>query len=100
LAEVYDIDNEAKFDVNKKLTSAFRRVAPIGVATTIGWSCNMRSLRHCIEMRTDPHAEEEIRVVFGMVYNLVRERYPNLFADYESEEVDGLPYVRTTRRKV
>ena len=60
LADVYDIDDEPKFDRKKKLTSAFRRVAPIGVATTIGWSCNFRTLRHVIERRTDPAAEEEI----------------------------------------
>lgn len=100
LAALYDIDAEKKFDVKKKLTSAFRRLAPIGVATTIGWSCNFRTLRHVVEMRTDPHAEEEIRFLFGRVYHLVKERYPNLFADYEETEVDGLPWVRTTHSKV
>lgn len=100
LAKAYKIDSEKKFDRKKKLTSAFRRVAPIGVATTIGWSCNFRTLRHVLEMRTDPAAEEEIRMVFGMLYNIVSERYPNLLGDYEVEEVDGLPWVKTSHRKV
>lgn len=100
LARLYAIDDEKKFDIKKKLTSAFRRVAPIGLATTIGWSCNMRSLRHVIEHRTDPHAEEEIRVLFSKVFDIVRERYPNLFADYEAEEVDGLPWVHSAHGKV
>jgi thymidylate synthase (FAD) len=100
LAEVYKIDEEVHFDVKKKLTSAFRRVAPIGLATTIGWSCNFRTLRHVIESRTDPHAEEEIRYLFGEVYRIVSDRYPNVFADYEVEEADGLPWVRTQHRKV
>jgi thymidylate synthase (FAD) len=100
LAEVYNIDDEKKFAIKKKLTSAFRRVAPIGVATTIGWSCNFRTLRHVIEMRTEPSAEEEIRLVFGQVYELVKKRYPNLMGDYEAEEVDGFPWVKTTHRKV
>ncbi|HQN01470.1 MAG TPA: FAD-dependent thymidylate synthase [Candidatus Hydrogenedentes bacterium] len=100
LADLYGIDDEKKFDVKKKLTSAFRRMAPIGVATTIGWSCNFRTLRHVVEMRTDPHAEEEIRFLFGKVYHLVRERYPNLFSDYEETEVDGLPWIRTAHAKV
>jgi thymidylate synthase (FAD) len=100
LAEIYAIDDEKKFDIKKKLTSAFRRVAPIGLATTIGWSCNMRSLRHVIEHRTDPHAEEEIRVLFGKVFELVSKRYPNLFADYTVEDVDGLPWVKSEHAKV
>lgn len=100
LAKIYEIDSEKDFDRKKKLTSAFRRVAPIGVATTIGWSCNFRSLRHTIEMRTDPSAEEEIRFVFGAVFELVKERYPNLLGDYEVELVDGFPWVKTAHRKV
>ncbi len=100
LAKVYDINNEKKFDTKKKLTSAFRRVAPIGLATTIGWSCNFRTLRHVIEMRTDPGAEEEIRLVFAQVYEMVAERFPNVFGDDEVEDVDGLPWVRTGHRKV
>lgn len=100
LARLYAIDDETQFAVKKQLTSAFRRLAPIGVATTIGWSCNLRALRHVIEMRTDPHAEEEIRLLFGQVYRLAKDRYPNLFADYEEEEVDGLLRVKTTHGKV
>jgi len=100
LAEAYKIDDEKKFDVKKKLTSAFRRVAPIGVATTIGWSCNFRTLRHVIEMRTEPSAEEELRLVFGKVYELVKDRYPNLLGDYIVEDVEGLPWVKTGHKKV
>jgi len=100
LAEIYDIDNEKKFDVKKKLTSAFRRMAPDGVATTIGWSCNFRTLRHVIEHRTDRHAEEEIRFLFAKVYDVVNTRYPNMFADYEVEMIDGFPEVKTKHRKV
>jgi thymidylate synthase (FAD) len=100
LAELYRLDDEKSFDRKKKLTSAFRRMAPIGVATTIGWSCNFRALRHVIERRTDPAAEEEIRLVFGKVFDLMRGRYPNLFADYEVEMVDDLPWVRTPHGKV
>ncbi len=100
LAEVFKIEEASAFSVKKKLTSAFRRVAPIGLATTIGWSCNFRTLRHVIEHRTDPHAEEEIRYLFAEVYHQVRERYPNVFKDYEVEEVDGLPWVKTAHRKI
>jgi thymidylate synthase (FAD) len=100
LADNYEIEDEKKFDVKKKLTSAFRRVAPIGLATTIGWSCNFRTLRHVIEMRTDPHAEEEIRFLFAEVFQIVQDRFPSILGDYEVEEVDGLPWVKTQHGKV
>jgi len=100
LAETYCIEDETSFDKKKKLTSAFRRVAPDGVATTIGWSSNFRTLRHVIERRTDPAAEEEIRLVFGLVYDVLRGRYPHVFGDYTVEMVDGLPWVKTPHGKI
>lgn len=100
LARAYAIDEEKQFDRKKELTSAFRRVAPIGVATSIAWSCNFRTLRHVIEARTAPDAEEEIRLVFGMVYEKVNERYPNVLSDYEVAMADGLPWVQTRHKKV
>jgi len=100
LSRVYDIEHEKSFSVKKQLTSAFRRMAPIGVATAIGWSSNLRTLRHVIEHRTDPQAEEEIRLLFGKVFQVVRHRYPNVFGDYEEELVDGLPWVKTAHGKI
>ena len=100
LAEIYELDDTNRFDIKKEITSAMRRIAPIGLATNIGWSCNMRTLRHVIEMRTKPWAEEEIRIVFAKVAEIAIERWPNLFADYEVEMVDNLPSYSTVNRKV
>ena len=90
------------FSKKKYYTSAARRVAPIGVATNIGWSCNIRAARHIIEMRTDEHAEEEIRLVFNKIGDILKDKYPALFDDYEVE-VKGADKNNewvTTRRKV
>jgi len=76
--------DDLPFAKKKEYTSAARRVAPIGLATNIGWSCNMRALRHVIEMRTDPSAEEEIRMVFEKVREVAMERWPAIFQDYPS----------------
>lgn len=100
LAELAKIEETKNFGEKKTLTSAFRRVAPLGLSTTIGWSANLRAIRHCLEMRTDPHAEEEIRLVFGKVGSLMKKHYPNLFADYEVEMVAGHPWYKTQHRKV
>ena len=71
--------NTQPFHVKKEYTSAARRVAPIGLATSIGWSCNVRELRHIIGMRTDESAEEEIRVVFQKVQTMAQTNWPTLF---------------------
>jgi len=100
LGELFKLDSLKQFSQKKELTSAMRRLAPIGLATTIGWSANIRTLRHVIEMRTAPGAEEEIRLVFGMIAEKVKQRYPNVFQDYEVEMVDGLLWYKTKNRKV
>ncbi len=88
------------FSTKKVITSAMRRLAPIGVATNIGWSANIRTIRWLLEARTHPSAEEEIRLVFSQVGKLMLERYPNLFADFKTEEVDGHLHFVTESSKV
>ncbi|MDA1095941.1 MAG: FAD-dependent thymidylate synthase [Chloroflexi bacterium] len=101
MADHYGLDDLTKdFARKKEITSAMRRIAPIGVATSIGWSANVRALRHVLEARTDPGAEEEIRVVFAKVGAIATARYPVLFGDYEIEMVDGIPWYRTKHPKV
>jgi thymidylate synthase (FAD) len=101
LANHFGLDNKGvAFEEKKEKTSFMRRFEPIGLATTIGWSANPRTIRHVLEMRTDPGAEEEIRLVFGKIGEIVTNRYPNLFGDYEVEIVGGHPHYKTTHRKV
>lgn len=101
LAEIFRLDDEGvPFKVKKILTSAMRRVAPIGLATTIGWSCNFRTLRHVLEMRTGPEVEEEFRLVFEQVGTIAMKRYPNVLADFEVMEVEGHKQFKPANRKV
>lgn len=76
------------FAEKKAKTSFMRRFAPEGVATTMGWTANIRTLRHVIETRTAPGAEEEIRLGFGMVAELMTHRHPKLFGDFQRQD-DG-----------
>ncbi|MFQ5850884.1 MAG: FAD-dependent thymidylate synthase [Candidatus Binatia bacterium] len=82
LAEVLAIEGRP-FHEKKVLTSAMRRVAPDGVATTIIWTANARTLRWVIEARTEPGAEIEIRLVFGKVAEIMKQEAPNLFSDFK-----------------
>jgi len=81
-AHAFGLDDEGvPFHYKKEVTSALRRLAPIGLSTTIGWSANVRTLRHVIEMRTALGAEEEIRTVFQAVAAIMREECPALSQD-------------------
>src|SRR5437763_7762568 len=76
------------FHVKKEVTSALRRLAPIGLSTDILWTANVRTLRHVIEMRTAPGAEEELRMVFDRIAEIMLAEAPNLFQDFRRSD-DG-----------
>lgn len=100
LANLLDLDNLKNFSEKKMLTSAMRRMAPIGLATSIIMTTNHRDWRHIIEMRTSRHAEEEIRLVFGQIFRHLYLKYPNIYQDASMEEVDGHLEVKFANRKV
>jgi thymidylate synthase (FAD) len=79
------------FHEKKHKTSFMRRFAPDGVATGLLWTANIRTLRHTIEARTDQGAEEEIRLVFGKIAELMRAEAPSLFGDYTVEDGSWIP---------
>jgi thymidylate synthase (FAD) len=76
------------FHVKKEVTSALRRLAPIGLSTEIVWTANVRTLRHVIEMRTAKGAEEELRLVFDKVAEVMVAEAPGLFQDFARQQ-DG-----------
>lgn len=76
------------FHVKKEVTSALRRLAPIGLSTDIVWTANARTLRHVIEMRTAEGAEEELRSVFDQVARIMQAEAPGLFQDFVRQD-DG-----------
>ena len=88
-AKELGIDEEGvPFHVKKEVTSALRRLAPIGLSTDILWTANARTLRHVIEMRTAEGAEEELRLVFDKVARLMQAEAPGLFQDFARQD-DG-----------
>ena len=82
-ADTLGIDEEGlPFHVKKEITSALRRLAPIGLSTDIIWTANVRTLRHVIEMRTAEGAEEELRIVFNDIAETMIAEAPGLFQDF------------------
>jgi thymidylate synthase (FAD) len=92
MAGHFGLDTEGlKFEEKKHKTSFMRRFAPDGVATGLLWSANIRTLRHTIEARTDKGAEEEIRLVFGQIAEIMRQEAPAVFGDYTVEDGAWIP---------
>jgi thymidylate synthase (FAD) len=81
-------DQGVPFHVKKEVTSALRRLAPIGLSTDIIWTANLRTLRHVIEMRTAPGAEEELRLLFDEIAKLMLTEAPGVFQDFSRQD-DG-----------
>lgn len=81
-------DDGVPFSIKKEITSALRRLAPIGLSTDILWTANVRTLRHVIEMRTAEGAEEELRLVFDGVAQAMCKEAPSLFQDFQRKD-DG-----------
>jgi thymidylate synthase (FAD) len=99
LARITGIDGRS-FSTKKKLTSAFRRIIGNGQANHIVVTMNHRAWRHVIAMRTDPSAEEEIRVIFADISRQLRARYVAIYADAVITEVEGIEVTAFTHPKV
>jgi thymidylate synthase (FAD) len=83
MADHFGLDDEGvPFAEKKAKTSFMRRFAPDGVSTGILATGNIRALRHEITMRTAEGAEEEIRLIFDRVAEIMQEEAPLLFKDY------------------
>lgn len=69
------------FSEKKTLTSALRRMLPNGQNNHIMITANHRALRHIVDMRTTEHAEEEIKLVFDQIRDILISDYPNIYHD-------------------
>lgn len=90
LSEIWDLpESHHNFHYKKTVTSAMRRVIPMGVATGGVWKGNIRALRHVIALRTDPAAEEEIFHVYRRVGQMMLDNEPKLFQDFSIDPDKG-----------
>lgn len=69
------------FGYKKALTSALRRLIPMGQKTSLMLTANARAWRWMIEARTAEGAEEEIRRLFVEIYRQLLTAYPNIYQD-------------------
>lgn len=84
----FRLDEEGiSFAEKKAMTSFIRRFLPEGMATAIGWSANLRTLRHTIPLRTSMAAEDEIRHVFDQIAKIMVDREPIIFQDFVRDDL-------------
>lgn len=98
IGEMLQLDNLNSFGDKKKLTSAMRRMAPIGLATSILMTTNLRQWREIIAKRSSRHAEEEIRIVAADIFKCLMAKHPAVFKDGVIEIVDGLEEITFEKR--
>ncbi len=85
----------------KAARQAARSVLPNATETKIVVTMNARSIRHAIESRCSRHADAEIRVLFGKLWEIIVKECPNLFDDYWKVELpDGTFELLTHYKKI
>lgn len=85
LSNIWKMDEIPGFKVKKLLTSMFRRVIGMGIATGGVWTMNGRAMRHILQMRASAHAEEEIYQIFDRLMDIMQKDEPLIFGDFERD---------------
>ena len=79
--------------------ATIKGILPDGLATNLIWTANHRTLRWVIEMRTNPSAEVEIRMVFNQIAEICIRDYPYLYGDFVATDLpDGTKSYRPKLR--
>lgn len=81
-AETQFFSEELSFHEKKILTSALRRMLPMGIATGGVWTFNLRALRHIISLRSSESAEEEIAYIAGLLAKRFIQECPRITQDF------------------
>ena len=83
--------NNASFDAYDQLLETglarelARSVLPLGTYTAWYWQANLRMLLHFLSLRTDPHAQYELRVYAEAMLEQVRPIFPTVIKAWEAE---------------
>lgn len=93
--------NATKTDIRKAARQAARSVLPNATETKLMFTMNVRACRNILEQRGSRHADPEIRKLAKAIYDIVIVEAPNLFYDYQLEQLpDGTYEITTQYRKV
>jgi len=89
------------FDLRKWARGKARNLLPHGLETRGTWTNNIRGLRWFIEVRSERHAEPEIRVLADKIFRQCVELAPTHFDDFTNVgDVQGIPEWKPKYSKV
>jgi thymidylate synthase (FAD) len=78
----------------RAIRSAARSILPNATATSIAFTANARALRHFLNVRGATLGDLEMRVVAGLILEVLRQEAPAVVADFDVDLLnDGLPLV-------
>jgi thymidylate synthase (FAD) len=83
-------NNLSGFDLRKWARGKARNVLPHALETRGVWTNNFRGYRWFIELRSERHAEPEIRVLANKMFDALQPLAPTYFSDFEGTMVDGI----------
>ncbi len=84
----------------KLVRQSARSVLPNACETKLFVTANARAWRHFLEMRGSAHADAEIRILAILIAKILKEESPNIFADIEIVEENGIEIVKAKHIKV
>lgn len=100
LANMYE-GVEDKLEKRKKARQAARSVLPNATETKIVCSMNARAVRHLIELRANPAADLEIRLLATKIYNILQKKAPLFLHGIDLVKLsDGTEGVESKFRRV
>lgn len=79
------------FDLRKWARGKARNILPHALETRATYSANLRAWRHIITLRSERHAEPEIRRLMHHVFEALAPLAPVYFEDFTSTLVEGWP---------
>lgn len=88
------------FDLRKFARGKARNILPHGLETRGVWTNNIRGFRWFLELRSERHAEPEVRLLANKIYEAIKPIAPVYFEDFTSEIVNGIPELKPTHSKI
>ncbi len=71
-----------------------RMILGVNIYTQCYWKCDLKNLLHYISLRSDPHAQYEIRVFSDAIRNVTSTLFPQAWSSFQDHFVDGVNFGR------